>query len=124
MGGAGVIGALSGYLVGSKVDDLDIRVNLRAWISSGLLMLVLAAAYLDLFYYNELLRGAVDALLEFEKEHPELYLSTRIKDRFPDSATIKIFTAYGLFILPIICFTIWSWCVVIKARARPEKQNH
>lgn len=114
MGGFGAIGVVSGYLVGSKVEEPDVRRKLRALISTGLLMLVVAAAYLDIRYYNELLRGAVDALLELEGKYPELYLSTRIKERFPGSATLRIYIAYSLFIVPLIIFTVWSWWVVIK----------
>ena len=64
MAGIGAIGAIAGYLVGSKVAEESDRHKLRAFISAGLLIILVAAAYLDLFYYNELLRGAVDALLE------------------------------------------------------------
>ena len=117
MGGAGVIGVLSGYLVGEKVTDISLQHKLRAFISTGILILILAAAYLDVFYYNQLLRGAVDAIIKFENEYPYLYMSTSIKSKFCDSgtlcdysnATLRIIIAYCIVIVPILGFTVWSW---------------
>lgn len=115
MGGAGVIGALSGYLIGSKVESPLLRHKLRAYVSTGLLFLVLAAFYLDVYYYNELLRGAVNAILKLEAEHPDiLYMSTHIKSQFPDGATRHIYVAYSFVLFPLFAFTIWAWYAHIK----------
>lgn len=122
MGGIGVIGTVSGYLVGEKVTDHYRALMLRALVSSGLLMLIFAAATLDLYYYNELLRGAVDALLEIEKKHEELNLSTSIKSRFPHGATTIIKYVYAFIILPLFAFVIWSWVVLIN-KYRQKKRN-
>jgi hypothetical protein len=59
MGGVGAVGAVSSYLIGGTVKDPMRRNWLRALVSSGLLVLFVAAACLDLFYYNALLEGAV-----------------------------------------------------------------
>lgn len=112
MAGIGAIGAISGYLVGSKVTEESDRHKLRAFISLGLLIILVAAAYLDLFYYNELLRGEVDALLELECQYPELNMSSSIKARFPDGATTHIFISYGLVIIHLLLFTIWAFCTL------------
>jgi len=48
-------------------------------VSSGVWVLNLAAAILDLRYYDRLLRGAMNAPLDFEKQHPEIQMSTRIE---------------------------------------------
>lgn len=117
MGGTGLIGALSGYLVGSKVESAPIRQQLRAYISTGILILVCAAASLDVFYYNELLRGASKALLRFESEHPEIYMSTYIKAQFDGGASIRIYIIYAMALLPLIGFTIWSWRAYLSGRA-------
>ena len=118
MGGVGVIGALSGYLIGSKVESSDMRHKLRALISTGLLILFIAAAFLDLCYYNELLRGAVKALIQFESEHPEMYMSTYIKAQFNGSASLRIYITYALVFLPLLVFTIWSWCTYKKEKIK------
>ena len=110
MAGLGAIGALSGYLIGNKVDDVLMQLRLRAYVSTGLLFLFIAASYLDLFYYNELLRGAVKAILKLEAEHPDiLYLSTYVKDEFRDGATHHLYITYGLIAVPLFCFVFWSW---------------
>lgn len=109
MGGAGAIGAVASYLVGSKVESEIDRHKLRAFISTGLLLIFIAAACLDLFYYNELLSGSVDALIELESKYPELNMSTSIKARFPDGATSIIYATYLLVLVPLLGFTVWSW---------------
>ena len=124
MGGIGLIGALSGYLIGNNVESPYMRHKLRALISSGLLVLFIAAAYLDLGYYNELLRGAVDALEKFESEHKEVYLSTYIVNRFSGHATVRIYITYAIVLIPFLLFTLWSWYVFIKewltSRSTPQ----
>jgi hypothetical protein len=79
MGGFGAIGALASYLVGGKVEDEHRRDWLRLTVSGGMWVLLAAAAALDLFYYNRLLRGAVDELLSFERLHPAISMSSRIE---------------------------------------------
>lgn len=112
MGGAGAIGALSGYFIGSKVKSPFMRHKLRAYVSSVLLLLLLAAFYLDVYYYNELLRGAVSALLKLESEYSQiLYMSTAIKEQFSGGATKHIYIAYSFVLFPLVLFTGWSWSV-------------
>lgn len=120
MGGISAIGTIAGYLVGQKVESPYRRHMLRAYISLGILVIIIAAAILDVYYYNELLRGAVDAILEIESKHDELSLSTNIKARFPNSATTIIKTVYGLLILPLVIFTLWSWGVFLKESCSRE----
>jgi len=81
IGGAGAIGTAGAYLIGSKVEDVQERRWLRSLVSSGLWSLIVTAALLDLFYYNRLLQGAVNALLDFERNHPEIQMSTQIEAR-------------------------------------------
>ncbi len=123
MGGIGVIGTVSGYLVGEKVTDHYRRHMLRALVSSGLLILIVAAVSLDLYYYNELLRGTVDALLKIEEKYEELNLSTSIKARFPHGATTLIKYVYTLIILPLIAFVVWSWVVFAKEHCQKKRSE-
>ncbi len=62
MGGAGAIGAISSYLIGSKVEDPQQHRWLRFLVSFMLLVLITAAAALDLFYYNRLLLASVEVI--------------------------------------------------------------
>ncbi len=125
MGGFGAIGALSGYLIGSKVDDKDSRHQLRSLISLGLLILVCAGASLDVFYYNELLQGSVDALLQFEESHPGFNMSTLIESRFNNRGTTIIYVVYALVLVPLTSFTVWSWFMRGKEAVgvRSDKNN-
>lgn len=64
LGGAGAVGTVASYLIGGRVEDQLRRNWLRFLVSAGMLVLLAAAASLDVWYYDRLLRGAVKALLE------------------------------------------------------------
>ena len=108
MGGAGALGTLASYLIGGKVTDPKQQDWLRALVSSGIFILVFAAAVLDVFYYNVLLRGAVDALITFEKQHPEIQMSTQI-ERTVGNGQYAILWAYGLMLVVLLSFAGWAW---------------
>lgn len=118
MGGAGALGTLAGYLIGGKVTDLKQQDWLRALISSGLWVLILAAAILDIFYYSRLLRGSVVALLDFEMKHPEIQMSTQI-DRTVAGGNAAIWVAYGLMLGVLGVFSLWSWARFVVGKRRP-----
>ena len=108
MGGVGAIGAVASYLIASKTEEAN-RPGLRFVVSLTLLVLVSAAAYLDIYYYNQLLEGAVDALLEFEKNNPRIYMSTRIHDAVKgDWPWPVIHIWYSAIIVPLVVFVLWS----------------
>ncbi|HNR21889.1 MAG TPA: hypothetical protein PKL49_02570 [Steroidobacteraceae bacterium] len=109
MGGVGAIGALSAYLIGDKVEDRQRRYRLRLVASLGLFVLVLAAALLDLLYYNKLLLASVDVLIDFEKAHPPLNMSTRIAEKIAGQGLPVICGAYGVVLGSLGLFTLWSW---------------
>ena len=117
MGGIGAIGGISSYLIGSKDQESSLRHTLGAYISTGLFFLLLAAFYLDVYYYNELLRGAVGAILKLEEQYPNvLYMSTHIKEQFPNGARRHIYIAYGLVMFPLLIFVICAWSIHIKEK--------
>lgn len=118
MGGLGAIGALSGYLIGGNVKDQQERNWLRALVSSGLLLLLTAAAALDLFYYDRLLQGAVDALVDYEHKHPQINLSTLIEKKVTYRGMIPIVFAYSLIFVGLGWFTAWAWVVFFRERPR------
>jgi hypothetical protein len=131
MGGAGAIGAISSYFIGSHVQKPERRHTIRAYVATVMIMLLIAASLLDLLYYNELLQGAVDALKKFEMEHPEIYMSTLIEHRFKDPisgetsrGTEIIYYVYGIIIIPLALFTIWSWYVFAKERLQKNSTNN
>jgi hypothetical protein len=70
---------------------------------------------LDLFYYHQLLRGAVDALLDFEKDHPTIQMSTRIEARVGRGSDV-VWLVYGLMRFVLSVFTVWSWSDYRKHR--------
>ncbi len=114
LGGAGSLATVALYLIGEKVHEIQ-RPRLRTLASTALLTLVFAAAMFDLGYYNQLLRGAVDALLEFERQHPSLYLSTKIEVA-AGGWPYFIYGAYGLVLLVIGTHCAWSWSNYLRGR--------
>lgn len=108
MGGLGAIGAVAGYLIAEKTEAVN-RPGLRLVVSITLLALVSAAAYLDISYYNQLLVGAVDALLEFEKNNSSINMSTRIHEAAKGWPWPIIHIWYSAIIVPLAIFAIWSF---------------
>jgi hypothetical protein len=119
MGGAGVIGTVAAYLIGGKVNDPGQRHWLRFLVSSGLLVLIIAAAVLDLAYYDRLLKGAVAALLEFEKNHPDIQMSTRIEQTV-GWGKYSIWGVYAFLFVALGGFTTWSAQQHFLGRRRPR----
>jgi hypothetical protein len=107
IGGVGAIGAAAAYLIGGKVEGAAQRAWLRTIVAAGLFVLILVAAMLDLFYYDRLLRGAVDALLDFERNHSEIQMSTLIEKRVGWGREV-VWVAYGVMLLILGCFAAWS----------------
>jgi hypothetical protein len=108
IGGAAAIGTAAAYFIGGKVVDPPQRRLLRTIVSSFLVVLIISAAMLDLFYYDRLLRGAVDALLDFERNHPEIQMSTRIEAHVGWGRHI-VWVVYALIVCVLWIFTAWSW---------------
>ena len=117
MGGVGAIGAVASYLIASRTEEA-MRPGLRLVVSATLLVLVCAAAYLDIFYYNQLLVGAVDALLEFEKNNPSINMSTRIHEAVEDWPWPVIHIWYGAIIVPLAVFVLWSFSDYFKSQKK------
>ncbi len=119
MGGVGAIGAVAGYLIAEKTDAVN-RPGLRLVVSTTLLVLVSAAAFLDISYYNQLLVGAVDALLEFEKNNRNINMSTRIDQAVPGWPWPVIHIWYAAILVPLASFVIWSSCDWLKSRKETD----
>jgi hypothetical protein len=117
MGGFGAIGAVSSYLIGGKVEDEGRRAWLRLTISAGLWCLLAAAAALDVFYYKRLLRGAVDELLEFERVHAGIRMSTRI-DAVVGPGRDTIHWVYGSLLSVLGLWVIGSLVEWFRVRFR------
>ena|SRR5215831_13342136 len=107
LGGAGAIGAVAGYLVNKEGVEAE-RERLRAVVATGLWILICSAALLDVFYYRQLLEGAVHAIIDFECMHPEIQISHQIED-FVGRGKFVIFLVYGLMLGPLGAFAVWSW---------------
>ncbi len=114
MAGAGVIGTVSSYIVAEKIKNPADKHKVRAIISLMLLTLIISAAFLDLAYYNELLRGSVKALIRFENSYDFLYMSSEISSEFkffkfyiPSYVIVGL--VYSIIILPLLLFTNRSW---------------
>jgi hypothetical protein len=95
-------------LIGSKVDDAREKKRLRIVAPLALLALIVPAAVLDLCYYDKLLKGAVAAILELERNHPEINMSTRIAESVGRGTYAARF-AYGWMAAGLLGFSLWSW---------------
>jgi hypothetical protein len=115
IGGVGALGTLAGYLIGEKVKNIQQQDWLRALISTGLWVLIVAAAILDLAYYNRLLRGSVAALLQFEQQHPEIQMSTQIEATVGQGKYAAA-ASYGLMLGVLGLFSGWAWFRFLCAR--------
>lgn len=107
MGATGAIGAVAAFVISHKSHHEHFN-ELRAFTSTIVTILFIAAASLDIFYYNELLLGAVDALLELEARYPMINLSTSINNRFSSSEAQVIWWVYIIIILTMVVFSGWS----------------
>lgn len=122
IGGAGALGTVAAYLIGSKVEDPQERRQLRTLAPLALLILIVPAAVLDLFYYNRLLRGAVVAILELERNHPEINMSTRIDESAGFGKHVAWF-AYGWMTAALLGFSLWSWRASNETQIEPVAQS-
>jgi hypothetical protein len=109
IGGVGALGTTAAYLIGGKVDDAEQRAWLRTVVSGGLVVLIVAAALMDLLYYDRLLRGAVAALLAFETQHPEIQMSTMIERNVGWAGNHAVTGGYLLMTTVLAGFTLWSF---------------
>lgn len=107
MGATGAIGAVAAFVISHKSSQSHFY-ELRAFTSTIVTILFIAAACLDIFYYNELLLGAVDALLELEANNPQINLSTSINQRFDGSEANVISWIYVLISSLMGIFSVWS----------------
>jgi len=108
LGGAGAIGAVAGYLINSGTIDPKQQERLRAVVASGLWILILSAALLDVFYYRQLLEGAVNAIINLERQYPEIQISTEIQRTVGNGVGV-IWAFYGLPLAMLGAFAGWSW---------------
>jgi hypothetical protein len=121
LGGSSLIGVLATYFIGKRVEDPAMRHRMRAIIATILLLLIVATAGLDVFYYNELLHGTVDAVLELEKQHPDLFLSTRIEARFRHvPSTYVVYFVYLAVCTPVVILVVYSWVVMVRDPGRAK----
>ena len=109
IGGIGALGTAAAYFIGGKVEDASQRAWLRTIIAGGLLVLTTAAAMLDLLYYDQLLRGAVKAIVAYEAAHPEIQISTTIATNIGWFGDHVMWFAYSLMLLALSLFAGWSW---------------
>lgn len=108
MGGAGAIGAVAAFLIQSR-DHEERRYLMRSLVSFVMFFLLFAAAILDIAYYNKLLLGAVNALLEFEKAHPPINMSTLIHAEVEGFGTTAVLIWYAAILLPVAGFGLRSY---------------
>jgi hypothetical protein len=98
LGGIAIIGTLATTLL--KESNVDLRQYL---LPLFFLLTVgwLALYFLDMYYYNCLLQGAVESIITIEKQDNRLKLSTTIEKEVKKHKIFKIFSAKKLFYLII-----------------------
>lgn len=119
LGGVAGLSAVLGF-VGKDLPGTQFRDGAMAIAFAVLTIFWVAMAILDLFYYNRLLLGAVDAILEIEalsasgSQYVSLDLSSRIKGtvegkgrnwRTSQRAPIAFYLIILLVLVGLSCFT-------------------
>lgn len=109
-------GSYFGYFTGTH--------KTRPWPEITVISLLLLIAwctiwFIDLNYYSRLLRGAVNALIQIEKDSAgEIYLSTRIEEMFgvPEDTKRTLNFPIKVFYVPVAAFlfcalvaSTWVW---------------
>ncbi len=78
------------------------------------MILIVSAAALDVFYYyQQLLDGGVNAILDLEKRYPEIQASTKIKEAVGGGIHV-IWFFYGLPVLTLGGFATRAWSLSNK----------
>ena len=116
LGGAGALGAVATFFVQSNGDERT-RYKLRYMLSILMFIVIFAAAILDLYYYNQLLKGAVASLIEFESKYSYLNLSTHIRSEFTGIERYAVYLWYGSVLLPLAWLGFRSWRKYVKLNA-------
>jgi hypothetical protein len=110
IGGAGALASFS-TVFGSKVISPKDRNRARVFASLALVVFFAAAAALDVFYYNELLQGAVTAIIAFESRH-DIKMSTTI-DAETGGGKYAVWIVYGVVCAILAAYFLGSlvyWC--------------
>lgn len=116
MGGAGILATVFTYLVGTN-NQKD-KTWLMFIIPLTLFIIVLAAAILDVFYYDKLLSGAVQELISLEAKYPDLNMSTRIKEVVSGNHMKIIYIVYLLILVPLLVFALIGLYKVVNNKER------
>lgn len=107
IGGLATLVTVSGFVV--DTDDLIVRYRAMLILSGMLASVWIGVAAIDLFYYRNLLKGAVDSLLALEKEHPTIRLSTDIENAASMGARWMPVLFYLAGLAPLIGVGWWAW---------------
>jgi hypothetical protein len=107
IGGLAALVTAAGFVVG---DASTLLVRYRAMLILSLMLTFAWAAVglIDLLYYRLLLRGAVDAIIELEKTHPQLTLSTQIEQRAAPGSLWGPILFYVTGLVPLMGIAWWA----------------
>jgi hypothetical protein len=115
IGGLATVTTLAGAVVSQVSDDAN-----RYWAMLLLSLLLLfgwvGIAVIDLWYYRSLLRGAVQSLVDIEREIPGVSLSTDIEGEAKRAGKIAPHIFYGCALIPlvlIVAYAGWRLCHTI-----------
>lgn len=122
VGGLAALATLAGFVAGDA-DTPEARYIAVILLSAMLVSGWVGVAVLDLFYYRQLLNGAVSSLLRLERTLPGVKLSTEI-DRCAKCGSERapwVFYACGL--LPLLGALVWGICSYTRC-AKSAKESH
>lgn len=119
LGGLAALATIGSYLVGEKVTPRKQRFGVLALGSFVLAIAWLAAASLDLFYYSQLLKGSVAAIIQLE-QGTAIQMSTTIEQWVRNTPVGNGDAApwffYGIVFVILLVISIWA---VVTYRATP-----
>jgi hypothetical protein len=120
MGGLATLVTVGGF-VARDATTLAIG-HKAALILSGMLACAWSGiAFIDLFYYRKLLKGAVSCILDFESKCPCIELSTKIEKDAKWGGNYAPWVFYSLGLLPLIL--IFGWSATQLRNSQPKHQD-
>lgn len=130
LAGIGAVAALIGIFADNLNDDPYVNWVIASSIFAALAVVWVAIFFLDVFYYNRLLRGSVAAILEIEAHskfpapNTKLQLSTKIVQEFdrpiPHNTNFGVIAFYVLVFFLIFAALVLSVVEAYDSRAIPQ----
>jgi hypothetical protein len=121
LGGVTISGTLATAILKPETNYYSLK-----FVFPSFLIAWLAIWCLDMYYYNRLLSGAADAIIELEKQFSSFQLSTKTAEEIRKSKNGRIWF-YSIVLIGLLIISIFLWIdnilLIIKSLARCLLEN-